>query len=306
MDTTRIRYDVHDGVATITLARPDLLNAFDVPMMREMIAALDEVDADDAVRAVVVTGDGRAFCAGADLSAGGDSFDYETVAQRGKGAEQQEQLEVLERIGRSGRDGELRDGGGILALRIFRCRKPVIAAVNGAAVGIGATMTLPMDIRLASERARFGFVFAARGIVPEACSSWFLPRVVGISTAAEWVYTARLVAADEALRAGLLRSVHPAGEVLGAAQELGREIARNSAPVSVAMSRMMLWRGLVADHPMEAHRVESRGVNYTGRRRDAVEGITAFFEKRPAVWSMSVNDDLPPWVPWWDEPTFDG
>ncbi|HMT61160.1 MAG TPA: crotonase/enoyl-CoA hydratase family protein, partial [Microthrixaceae bacterium] len=294
MDTTRIRYDVHDGVATITLARPDLLNAFDVPMMREMIAALDEVDADDAVRAVVVTGDGRAFCAGADLSAGGDSFDYETVAQRGKGAEQQEQLEALERIGRSGRDGELRDGGGILALRIFRCRKPVIAAVNGAAVGIGATMTLPMDIRLASERARFGFVFAARGIVPEACSSWFLPRVVGISTAAEWVYTARLVAADEALRAGLLRSVHPAGEVLGAAQELGREIARNSAPVSVAMSRMMLWRGLVADHPMEAHRVESRGVNYTGRRRDAVEGITAFFEKRPAVWSMSVNDDLPP------------
>jgi enoyl-CoA hydratase/carnithine racemase len=279
---------VDAGVMTITLDRPDRLNAFNVPMLRELVSAFDRADADDDVRVVIVTGAGRAFCSGADLSSGSDTFDYES-----QGHSPSEGTDVI------------RDGGGILTLRIFRSTKPVIAAINGAAVGVGATMCLPMDIRLASETAKFGFVFAARGIVPEACSSWFLPRVVGISTAAEWCYTARLIGAHEALDAGLVRSVHPAAELLDAAQDLAARIVRDAAPVSVALSRMMLWRMLGASHPMDAHRIDSRAVNFTGRSADAREGITAFFEKREPHWTMRPSTDMPDFVPWWDEPRFE-
>ncbi|MFN8050794.1 MAG: crotonase/enoyl-CoA hydratase family protein [Acidimicrobiales bacterium] len=289
MEYSTILLDVSDGIATLTLNRPDRLNAFTVEMMREMISAFDRIDADDDVRVVIVTGAGRAFCAGADLSAGTDSFDYDELAASDP--------EYASR--------PKRDGGGLLTLRIFRCLKPVIAAINGHAVGIGATMTLPMDIRLASDGAKLGFVFGARGIVPEACSSWFLPRLVGISQAAEWIYTSRVFPASEGLEHGLLRSVHPGDELLAAATSLAREIADTSAPVSVALSRMMLWRMLGASHPMEAHRIDSRAVRYTGAQPDAREGIAAFFEKRPPQWTMSVADDLPDFVPWWDEPVFE-
>lgn len=286
-----IRIDVADSVMTITLDRPEAMNAFTLTMLREMHSAFDRSDTDDDVRAVIVTGEGRAFCAGADLSAGGGgAFDYAALDHSDATP--------------SGSTGVVRDGGGILTLRIFRSLKPVIAAINGPAVGVGATMTLPMDIRLASEHAKIGFVFAARGIVPEACSSWFLPRLVGISKAAEWCYTARVFPAVEALDAGLVRSLHAPDDLLPAAREIAAEIAANSAPVSVALSRMMLWRMLGASHPMEAHRIDSRAVNYTGAAPDAREGITAFFQKRPAEWSMSVNDDMAPFVPWWDEPQF--
>lgn len=288
MAADTILLDRTDGIATITLNRPDRLNAFNVAMMRDLIAAFDEIDADDDVRAVVVTGAGRAFCAGADLAAGSESFDYDELASRSGDSPPRTR----------------RDGGGLLTLRIFRCTKPVIAAINGHAVGVGATMTLPMDVRFAADTSRFGFVFAARGIVPEACSSWFLPRVVGISRAAEWMYTGRVFDAAEALEGGLVRSLHPAADVVEAATALAREIAVNAAPLSVALSRMMLWRGLTMTHPMEAHWVESRAVRHTGALADAREGITAFFEKRPADWSLSPTADLPEWVPWWDEPEF--
>ncbi len=295
MDFSTIRVEIDSGIMTITLDRPEAMNAFTVQMLRELVTAFDVADADDEVRVVIVTGAGRAFCAGADLGSGAKSFDYDSLGSN--------DVPVSDLTKRT--NGELRDGGGLLTLRIFRCTKPVIAAINGAAVGVGATMTLPMDIRLASESAKFGFVFAARGIVPEACSSWFLPRLVGISRAAEWCYTARVFGASEALDGGLVRSVHPPDELLDVARSLAAEIVTNSAPVSVALSRMMLWRMLGASHPMEAHRIDSRAVNYTGRQRDATEGITAFFEKRPAVWSMKPSVDLPPFVPWWDEPVFE-
>lgn len=280
-----ILYEVSDSIATITLNRPAQLNAFTGVMMREMIAAFDQVDADDGVRAVIVTGAGRGFCAGADLSAGGDTF---------KGGGSDIQTEV----------GVPRDGGGMVSLRIFECTKPVIGAINGPAVGVGVTMTLPMDIRLSSDTARFGFVFARRGIVPEACSSWFLPRVVGISQAAEWVYTGRVFGAQEALGARLVRSIHPAGELLAAARELATEIAANTAPVSVALSRQMLWRMLGADHPMEAHRVDSRGIKERGKSADSREGVTSFLEKRRAVFPDLVSDGLPEIFPDWETRTF--
>lgn len=309
---TEIDVEVGDGVMTITLDRPANLNAFTVTMLRELHAALDHADADDDVRVVIFTGNGRAFCAVADLSAGAETFQYKRRGAdeaAGGGAVEGAGRELFASMESDGAivqpDGEIRDGGGILTLRIFKCRKPVIAAINGAAVGVGATMTLPMDIRLAAEGARFGFVFNARGIVPEACSSWFLPRVVGINTALEWCYTARLVPAAEAQAAGLVRSVHPADELLPAARELAAQIAAGSAPVSVALTRMMMWRMLGEAHPMAAHRIDSRAVNYTGRQPDAIEGITAFFEKRPANWSMKVSEDLPPFVPWWEEPRFE-
>jgi enoyl-CoA hydratase/carnithine racemase len=273
MDFDEIRYDVEDGVLTITLHRPDRLNAFTETMMHELLAAFDRADADDEVRAVVVTGTGRAFCAGADLASGGATFD---ASARGGGT-----------------DDEHRDGGGRVSLRIFECTKPVIAAINGAAVGVGITMTLPMDVRLIAAGAKVGFVFTRRGIVPEACSSWFLPRVVGISQAMEWVATGRVFGADEALRGGLVRSVHPADEVLGAARSLAREIAEHTAPVSVALSRRLLWSMLGAAHPLEAHRADSRAMVERGRSADAREGVTAFLEKRQAVFPDRVSDGLP-------------
>jgi enoyl-CoA hydratase/carnithine racemase len=293
MDYETIAVDVADRIMTITLSRPDRLNAFNIQMLREMLDAFDRADADDDVRAVIVTGAGRAFCAGADLEAAGATFDYESL-----GIEPPAMRD-------DGQPAELRDGGGLLTLRIFRCTKPVIAAINGPAVGVGATMTLPMDIRIAADTARFGFVFAARGIVPEAASSWFLPRVVGISRALEWCYSARVFPASEALAGGLVRSLHPADELLEVARGIAAEIVATSAPVSVALTRMMLWRMLGASHPMEAHQVDSRGVNHLGRTADAREGITAFFEKRPAEWSMSVSEDMPSFVPWWEEPSFE-
>jgi enoyl-CoA hydratase/carnithine racemase len=284
-DYEQIVYAVADGVATITLHRPDHLNAFTGTMMHELIDAFDRVDADDAVRAVIVTGAGRGFCAGADLSAGVSTF------------------------ARGGSDiatpvGVPRDGGGMVSLRVFRCLKPVIAAINGPAVGVGITMTLPMDIRLMSTRAKIGFVFARRGIVPEAASSWFLPRLVGISTAAEWCYTGRLVQPEEARERGLVRSVHEPDDLLPAATAIAREIADNTAPVSVALTRQMLWRMLGADHPMVAHRVDSRAILERGRTADAAEGVTSFLEKRPPQFPVRVSEGLPDVFPGWTEPDF--
>ena len=285
MEYSEILYDVEDNIATITLHRPERLNAFTGTMMREMIDAFDQVDADDDVRAVIVTGSGRGFCAVADLGGGG-----ETLSRGGSDI----QTPV----------GVPRDGGGMVTLRIFDCTKPVIGAINGAAVGIGVTMTLPMDIRLASDQAKFGFVFARRGIVPEACSSWFLPRLVGISQAAEWCYSGRVFPADEALAGGLVRSVHPADELLSTARGIAREIADNTAPVSVALTRQMLWRMLGASHPMEAHRVDSRGIQSRGASDDAREGVVSFLEKRPAVYPVKVSDGLPDIFPDYTPPDF--
>ena len=285
MEYTQILYGVDDGVATITLHRPDRMNAFTGTMMYELIDAFDRIDADDDVRVVIVTGAGRAFCAGADLGGGGETF------SRGGSDIQTPQ-------------GVPRDGGGMVSLRIFECTKPVIGAINGAAVGVGVTMTLPMDIRLASDQAKFGFVFARRGIVPEACSSWFLPRVVGISRAAEWCYSGRVFPADEALEGGLVRSVHPADDLLGVAIGIAREIADNTAPVSIALTRQMLWRMLGAAHPMEAHRVDSRGIQSRGASADAREGVDSFLEKRPAAYPVKVSDGLPDIFPDYTEPEF--
>ena len=283
MEYTEIACEVDDRVLTITLDRPDRLNAFTYTMHTELIDAFDRADADDDVRVIVVTGRGRGFCAGADLGSGGGTFDHS---------------ELLEQ------QGAHRDEGGLVTLRIFRLTKPIIAAVNGPAVGVGATMTLPMDIRLASESARYGFVFARRGLVPEAASSWFLPRVVGISKATEWTYTGRVFPASEALAAGLVRSVHAPDDLLPAAYELAREIADNTSAVSVALTRQMLWRMLGEPHPMSAHRVDSRAINAMGASPDAREGVLSFLEKRPAQFTMRPTKDLPAFYPWWDEPEF--
>jgi enoyl-CoA hydratase/carnithine racemase len=287
MDFEQIRADLEDRVLTITLNRPERLNAWTPVMMRELIEAFDRADADDEVRAVVVTGAGRGFCAGADLAAGGETFD---PSKRGRAADG---------------DPVPRDGGGRFTLRVFESTKPVIAAINGPAVGVGATMTLPMDIRLASDTARIGFVFARRGIVPEAGSSWFLPRIVGISQAMEWVATGRVFDAEEALRGGLVRSVHPAGELLDAAYAIAKEIADNTAPVSVALARRMMWTMLGAEHPMLAHRADSRGMFARGQSADAREGVTAFLEKRPAEFPDRVSDSLPEVFPGRPSPPFE-
>ena len=283
MGYEQIAYEVEDRILTITLDRPDQLNAFTVTMLHELLDAFDRADADDEVRAIVVTGRGRAFCAGADLSAGATAFDYPVPA------------------GRVGEAPPPRDGGGIVALRIFDSTKPVIAAINGPAVGVGITMTLPMDVRLASERARMGFVFARRGVVPEACSSWFLPRVVGISTALEWVLSGRVFPAAEAAAAGLVREVLPEGDVLPAARRVAAGMSNDTSAVSVALARRMLWRMLCADHPMEAHRTDSRAMAEMGRSADAHEGVGAFLEKRPARFRMTVSGDLPEVFPGWVE-----
>ncbi len=285
MEYTEIAYEVADSVATITLDRPDQLNAFTSTMMRELIDGFDRADGDDDVRAVVVTGRGRAFCAGADLSTGG----AETFAHGG--------IDVSE--------GQItRDGGGLVSLRVFECVKPVIAAINGPAVGVGITMTLPMDIRLVADGAKIGFVFARRGIVPEACSSWFLPRLVGIQQAAEWVYTGRLISSAEAVAAGLALRSHTKEDLLPAAYAIAEEIARETAPVSVALSRQMLWRMLGADHPMQAHRVDSRAINHRGASDDAREGVTSFLQKRRPVFPCKVSDGLPDVFPGWERPNF--
>jgi enoyl-CoA hydratase/carnithine racemase len=280
-----IRYGVADRVATIELHRPERLNAFTGTMMRELITAFDLVDADDDVAAVIVTGSGRAFCAGADLGGGGGTFAGPDLSE-----DAGEQVR--------------RDGGGTVSLRIFDCTKPVIAAINGPAVGVGITMTLPMDVRMASTDAKMGFVFVRRGIVPEACSSWFLPRIVGISRAQEWVATGRVFGAEEALAGGLVRSLHTPDRLLDDARALALEIADNAAPVSVALARRMLWRMLGAAHPMDAHRADSRGMQVRGASADAAEGVTSFLEKRPPRFVDRVSDGLPDVFPWMDEPDF--
>jgi len=283
MSFTEIRTAVADGVCTITLHRPEQLNAFTTTMLRELIEAFERTDADDAVRVVVVTGAGRGFCAGADLSSGGGTFDYREP----------------------GGPRAHRDGGGLVTLRIFESKKPVIAAINGPAVGVGATMTLPMDVRIASTSARFGFVFARRGIVPEAASSWFLPRVVGISQAAEWCLTGRVFPAEEALAGRLVSRVVEPEALLPAAWAIAREIADNTSAVSVAVTRALLWRMLGADHPMEAHKIDSKCIYELGRGKDAAEGVTAFLEKRPARFPGKASVDLPPVYPWWSEREFE-
>jgi len=277
--TTRIE----DGVMVLTMNRPDRLNAFTGTMMTEMISAFDEADANDDVRAIVVTGAGRAFCAGADLGAGDKTFDYKD--------------DDAEKIHR--------DGGGLLTLRIYELKKPIIAAVNGPAVGIGATMTLPMDIRMCSTEARFGFVFTRRGIVPEACSSWFLPRAVGVNQALDWTLSGRIFPADEALQGRLVKAVHKPEELLPAAIAAAREIAANTSAISVTLTRHMMWRLLGADHPMAAHKLDSRGVQFTGKSPDAREGVTSFLEKRAPKFPGKVSKDMPGFFPWWNNPTFE-
>ena len=285
-----LAYELEDGVATITLNRPDKLNAFNTQMMKDLIAVFDVTDADDAVKAVIVTGAGRGFCAGADLSAGGETFDYDKRGGEDQAARQ--------------RDGVQRDGGGLVSLRIYDSLKPVIAAVNGPAVGVGVTMQLPMDIRLASTEARFGLVFARRGLNPEAASSWFLPRLVGVQTALEWCYTGRVFSAQEALDRGLVRSLHAPDELLPAARALAREIVENTAPVSIAITRQLIWRMAGAPHPMDAHRADSRGIQFRGAMGDAREGVMSFLEKRPPVFPNQVSTDLPDIWPHWQAPEF--
>jgi len=284
MDYEQILYSVEDSVLTITLNRPERLNAFTEQMCRELLDALDRADADDSVRAIIFTGAGRAYCAGADLGSGGDTFD--SPAQ-----------------GRKESLAEARDGGGLVTLRLYDCKKPVIAAINGPAVGIGVTMTLAMDVRIAASTARMGFVFARRGIVPEACSSWFLPRIVGIGQAAEWVYSGRVFPAEEALAARLVSRLVSPEDLLPAARTLAREIADNTSAMSVALTRQMMWKMLGADHPMEAHKVDSKAIYWMGRSRDAYEGVSAFLEKRPAKFTLKPSE-MPDFYPWWTERKF--
>lgn len=285
-----LKLEVEDGVAVLTLNRPEKLNAFNTQMMKDLIAAFDVTDADDAVKAVIVTGAGRGFCAGADLSAGAQTFDYEARGGEDKAART--------------REGVQRDGGGLVTLRIYESLKPVIAAVNGPAVGIGVTMQLAMDIRMASTEARFGLVFARRGLNPEAASSWFLPKLVGVQTALEWCYTGRVFPAQEAFDRGLVRSLHAPEDLLPAAKALAREIADNTAPVSIAITRQLIWRMAGASHPMEAHRADSRGIQIRGAMADAREGVMSFLEKRPPAFPNKVSSDLPDIWPDWDPPQF--
>jgi enoyl-CoA hydratase/carnithine racemase len=300
MEYETIRYAVREHILTITLNRPEKLNAFSSRMMLDLIDAIDRADADDDVRAIIVTGEGRGFCAGADLSRGSGTFDLVDLADRAH--------KPGSPIGPDGkidwRHDAIRDTAGRVTLRIFDCLKPVIGAINGAAVGAGATIPLAMDIRIASNTARFGYVFSRRGIVPEACSSWFLPRIVGISQALEWSLSGRVFSAQEALAGGLVRSLHEPDELMSAALGIAREIVDNAAPVSAALIRQMMWKMLGADHPMEAHRIDSMGVFARGRSADAAEGITSFLEKRPARFTDSLSTTMPPFYPWWTERTF--
>ena len=282
MDYEAIIYEVEDNILTITLNRPERLNAFNGQMSSEIHNALDRADADDDVKAIIFTGAGRGFCAGADLSSGNETFDYESDGR-----------------------GIHPDGGGVLTLRLFECLKPVISACNGAAVGVGATMQCAMDIRMASDKARYGFVFSKRGIVPEACSSWFLPRCVGINTALEWAYSGRIFDAQEALEKRFVRSVHKENDLMPAARDLAHEFAEQTSSISVTMIRHMMWKMRGEDHPMEAHKLDSRGVYFTGKSEDAREGVQSFLEKRPAKFPGKVSTDMPEFFPWWEERKFE-
>ncbi|WP_054635885.1 crotonase/enoyl-CoA hydratase family protein [Thalassobacillus sp. C254] len=271
-----LRTEVEDGVMVLTFHRPEKLNTFTEQMLEEFLAVLDQADHDDRVRVLVVTGEGQAFCAGFDLEEGETAFEDTTTDPE-----------------------EYKDTGGILALRLYHMQKPVIAAINGAAVGVGITMTLPMDIRIASTGAKMGFVFASRGIVPESCSSWFLPRIVGISKASEWVYTGKIIKAEEAFESGLVNEIVSPEELLPAAIEKAKEIAERTSAVSVALSRQLMWRMLGSPHPEESHELESKMIYWMGRSADAKEGVNSFLEKRKPVFSMKVSSDMPPFYPWW-------
>ena len=291
MNFETIKYEVKDKILTITLNRPDRLNAFTGQMMNDLISAFDSASNDDEVRVVIVTGEGRGFCAGADLGAGEATFNRDKNP-RAKKTDDKDNLEWL------------RDGGGRTTLAIYDCSKPIIAAINGPAVGVGVTMTLPMDIRLASEEAKFGFVFARRGLVPEAASSWFLPRIVGISKSLEWTFSGKVFDAEEALKGGLIRSIHTKDSLLDEAKKIANEIIENTSPVSVSMTRQMLWKMLGADHPMEAHKVDSRAIYELGKGEDTKEGVNSFLEKRPPEFPSKVSKDMPDFYPWWDEKEF--
>ena len=284
MNYEQILYDKNGPILTLTLNRPDKLNAYTQQMQTELIAALDAADADDDIQAIIVTGAGRGYCAGADLSAGGNTFNNDAPGREG---------------------GLRRDGGGILTLRLFECLKPIISACNGPAVGVGATMQCAMDVRLASEEARYGFVFSKRAVVPEACSSWFLPRIVGIQQALEWTFSGRVFNAEEAARGGLVRSIHKANDLMPAAIDLAHEFAESTSPVSVALIRQMMWKMLGADHPMEAHKIDSRGIYYRGKSADAIEGVESFLEKRAPTFPGKVSTDMPEYFPWWTPRAFE-
>ena len=300
-DYKQIKTEIDEnGIMVLTLCRPEAMNAFTGRMMHEMIDALDKADADDAVRAIIVTGDGeRAFCAGADLSEGDKTFDY---AARSDGGKKSNVISDGDEVNWSSQD--IRDSGGILTLRIYDSIKPIIGAINGAAVGIGVTMQLPMDVRIASDNARFGFVFARRGIVPEACSSWFLPRIVGISQALKWCYSGEVFGAEEALRGGLVSEMGPPADLLARAKDMALQMTQMSSPVSGAMTRQMLWRMMGADHPMEAHKIDSKAVFGRGRQSDAKEGVMSFLEKRAPEFADKPSSDMPGFYPWWDERKF--
>ncbi len=287
-----IKYEIDNNILTITLNRPDKLNAFTGQMMDELIFAFDSAGKDDEVRVIIVTGEGRGFCAGADLSSGNNTFNRDIRNNKGDQEDHKKDPEWI------------RDGGGKTTLSIFECPKPIIAAINGPAVGVGVTMTLPMDIRLASEDAKFGFVFARRGLVPEAASSWFLPRLVGISKALEWTYSGKVFNATEAKEGGLIRSIHKPEELLNEARLLANEIIQSSSSVSVSLTRQMLWRMLGADHPMEAHKIDSRLIYELGRGEDVKEGVNSFLEKRSPDFPNKVSEDMPESYPWWDEKKF--
>ncbi|MFF3930654.1 crotonase/enoyl-CoA hydratase family protein [Streptomyces hirsutus] len=284
--------DLDDGVLTVTLDRPDRLNAFTVEMADELVALFTGVNTRDEVRAVVVTGAGRAFCAGMELASEGNVF--------GLDESQRPTLSDMDDLDDPRILRGVRDTGGRVVLAIFDCRKPVIAAINGPAVGIGATMTLAMDIRLASEKARIGFVFGKLGIVPEAASTWFLPRIVGMARALEWVYSAEVLSAEEAGDGGLVSRVVPAASLLEEAQDLARRISRNRSPVAVALTRQMMYRNSALPHPREAHRVDSLAMFYTSAA-DGKEGVEAFREKREPRFTGSAHTGMPPFYPWWDD-----
>ena len=293
MEFECILYEVKDKVLTITLNRPDRLNAYTGQMQSNLIEAFDRAGKDDDIRAIIVTGAGRGFCAGADLGAGGNTFNREVRNNKGETEGIKDDPEWM------------RDGGGRTTLAIFDCPKPIIAAFNGPAVGVGVTMTLPMDIRIASEEAKFGFVFARRGLVPEAASSWFLPRVVGINKALEWTFSGRVFSPEEAKEGGLIRSIHPADKLLEEANKIAQEIVENTSAVSVAMTRQMLWKLLGADHPMEAHKVDSRAIYQLGKGKDVKEGVNSFLEKRKPEFPSKVSEDMPEFFPWWEEREFE-
>ena len=283
MDYKNILLEQRDNIAVLSLNRPNKLNAFTFSMMEEMIAALDALDADDSVHALIITGKGRAFCAGADLSSGQDTFNPSF-----------DDFAVQESDFR-------RDSGGILTLRMYKFLKPIVMACNGPAVGIGASMQLAADIRLASDQARFGFVFNNRGIVPDACSSWFLPKIVGISRALELTYSGRIIDAQEALQLNLVSSIHDSEKLLSNALDITKKMVQNSAPVSISLTRQMLWRSLESSGPYDAHVIESKAIDSRGASEDAKEGVSSFLEKRPAEFKNKVSSDMPEFFPWWKD-----